>query len=285
MGYSSTSIHLFPKQFFVTPQSFGLHMYAATAAILLCAARRWRALFLPLAWVVWFIGYSWLGSLSPTSYFKLSQLDRYLAVVIVPLAVLIAAWLAGWSPKRRSAAYTLLAAAGLFMAGSGLADSEDTWAVRAAVAELQSRDDKKPLYANIRSDTAVQFFYGFRPDRPIERYGKKSNDPGPPEDLAAVRDAYILVDHNRIRAAVARRPDERYPKEIDDPPDHWQEVLVVNNPAPALSYLQLRALRALTRLPGLPDRLTKKVAGTIDATLADRDLVLYYAGDSNGRSN
>ncbi|MBN1912026.1 MAG: glycosyltransferase family 39 protein [Pirellulales bacterium] len=277
-GYSVSQLSAYPKKFFLQPLMYGLHMYAAVGAVVYAIRKQWRQSLLLLLWVLWFFGYVWLGSSSPTSYRRLSQFARYIAIINVPLAVLIALWFASLRSWVRWGGYVLLAAAGLFMANLNVADQgERTIAVREAARYLNEQKDSHPVYVNLHTDSALRFFLGSNSNRRIVCYGRTSRlEEGSVLDISSIEGAYVLYDRNHVEELQRRYPDNAFPREVVSPPAHWKEVLVISNPGRASSYSQLRMIRAVAKLPIIPQRFSSKLIETIDKTLKERDLVLYF---------
>lgn len=277
-GYSVTEPHLLPQRLFVLPTKYGLHMYACLLAVVFLARRDAKKYLFLILWLLWFVGYTWLGTVSLSSYKTLSQFENYLAIASVPLVVLAAAWISGFRRGWRLSIYAALGLTGAFLANLQLEESEASRGVEVIARELETRTDDYPVYVNTRSDRVLAFFLGDRNGREVITYASTARRKGMVEDLADVENAYVLVDYKRIHGALARFPDEEYPPEVFSPPPSWNEVAVADNPLRKSVYTQMELIQWIGQLPIVPQRLSDKITTVAENLLRGRDTVLYFAG-------
>lgn len=277
--YSGTSLWTFPKAWFVTFYSFGLHYYAMFFALSWIVIRRTSQLYLIWIWIVVFL--LWLqfgGNPFAETYTIKTHLQRYCTMIDVPMAVLIAAALTDiWSLNRRlyaSGTLITLVLAGLFFVNFNTLSNEREQATKRAL-DLAIENDLFPLYLDRTSAAIAEFYLYNHPEKHLLTSLQQHDFRTSKTRLIPLQtiDGYILLNRGFMDFSWKRyRMDE---VSLSEAMDKFELIATIDNPGNKLAYAQTRLLSALASV--LPGPLNEKIRGTANNLLMARDAVLLKA--------
>lgn len=197
----------------VSEQELGLFPVFLAPAIWLAVRRpSTPGVRLLALWVVTIFLYTSYGTVSPLRFAPLPRLPRYLASVVVPAVILLAAWLTTLRPRRRQLSLAALVASSLFCIA--VDNGRSAKAPRRALAAFLGTEPcvRAVVPGSLVFD--VLYYQGFRPSCPLDvlvadedaARAMKEGRPSvrPVVGLDGADDTYVVMPHPADAAALAR---------------------------------------------------------------------------------
>jgi len=268
---------VYPRVMFVALHEFGLYYYFVFLAMFWCLFRKRTPSALVLT--LWFLSiflYLQFGSRSLTHYRPLSHLPRYLCVVTPPALLFLSLFLYDLKVRWLQKGMVLL----LVISSIGFIHlGRQLWRIKAynpkQIAVYLQKMPLKPVYADYGTDAFLRYLFGFKLDSWIKAYNVHDYKRGVdyyPIDLAAVHDAYVVVDFRRINFH-RQRYLVNYPPLIFAPPSHWSLLRAFKNPF-VMNGWEMKIIRWVLYL--LPQSLARKPLRTLKSISQGIEARVYY---------
>lgn len=298
--FSHTQSWIFAKSMFVTFYNFGLFFYFALAA-LVWSVIKWKKLptVVLLCTIASLFFFVWLQfGMTPKNLVHFlttgelknkSQLPRYLFMLIPFASIVVAYWLANteWRwPKLKSVAVVMLVGSMVGFIPLNEISYEHIKAYQQAPSKLQGMK-----VTTIYADRATFSYF-----ESIQQLGEISEMTIKPLVLHNIHTGvtlpnqelmesggYVLVNKNRYLYH-NRRYKVNYPT-IESLNALGEPKVLVSNPSSFASYGILNIISwGVTTILGQDNALSEKVLGTVNESLDDEDLVLYYVTPENAKN-
>jgi len=206
---------------FLTDSTLSFFYAFIFIAIIYTLFFRKRESNLLLLWLIPVLLYLSFGSTSFFEYAPFRAVDRYTSIINMPAILLLAFFL---SDKATAIKKAVLPATFIFLLISSIAVMqlrEDRDALKLLRESKPAIDDLgKQSYIDRRSNIALDYLASYQGNENLGQY---------PDSLAAVHDAYVIINHVMIQKLREAGDQDVFPKEIDDIPRSWKLTRTINS--------------------------------------------------------